>query len=299
MNIVIVEDDINIIRLLEKIIIDRTLGNLIGHATDGILGLKEIQRVIPDIVLVDLLMPGKDGISLVKDIKKLYPQIQFIMISQVSSKDMIGKAYQSGVEYFISKPINAIEVESVIRKVDEKIHINRKLNQIQSLFIDENSSKQDKNYSQDKSYYGIAYNDQSAEKESSNNRIEKIKRVMRVIGIAGEVGSQDILNIIEYLIRTRESIDSLTIGKLCSKFTDQTKTMEQRIRRTAMVGMINLANLGIEDYMNEIFIEYSNGIYNFEQIKIEMDYIRGKSKKRGKVNLKKFIDGLVFYSNSY
>lgn len=299
MNIFIVEDDINIIRLLEKIIIDRKLGILIGHATDGILGLKEIQRVIPDIVLVDLLMPGKDGISLVKEIKKLYPEIQFIMISQVSSKDMIGKAYQSGVEYFISKPINAIEVESVIRKVEEKIHINRKLNQIQSLFIDDNSFKQDKNYSQDKSYHGNAYNEQSTEKENSNNRIEKIKRVMRVIGIAGEVGSQDILSIIEYLIRTKESIDGLTIRELCSKFTDQTKTMEQRIRRTAMVGMINLANLGIEDYMNEIFIEYSNGIYNFEQIKIEMDYIRGKGKKRGKVNLKKFIDGLVFYSNSY
>lgn len=92
MNIVIVEDDINIIRLLEKIIIDRTLGNLIGHATDGTLGLKEIQRVIPDIVLVDLLMPGKDGISLVKEIKKLYSEIQFIMISQVSSKE-IGRAH--------------------------------------------------------------------------------------------------------------------------------------------------------------------------------------------------------------
>ncbi len=75
--------------------------------------------------------------------------------------------------------------------------------------------------------------------------------------------------------------------------------MEQRIRRTATIGMINLANLGIEDYMNEVFTEYSNGLYNFEQIKIEMDYIRGKSSKRGKVNLKKFIDGMVYYCNNY
>ena len=42
------------------------------------------------------------------------------MISQVSSKDMIAKAYESGIEYYISKPINAIEVESVI-KVKEKM----------------------------------------------------------------------------------------------------------------------------------------------------------------------------------
>ena len=44
-----------------------------------------------------------------------------------------------------------------------------------------------------------------------------------------------------------------TIKELCSKFSDNPKTMEQRISRTATVGMINLANIGIEDYMNEIF----------------------------------------------
>ena len=59
----------------------------------------------------------------------------------------------------------------------------------------------------------------------------------------------------------------------------------KRIRRTATAGMINLANIGIEDYMNETFVEYSNGLYNFEQLKTEMDFIRGKTKKRGKVNL--------------
>ncbi len=277
MNIFIVEDDSNIIRILEKIIIDRELGKLLGHANDGIAGLREIQNLKPDIVLVDLLMPGKDGISLVREAKSVYSDIQFIMISQVSSKDMIGKAYQSGIEYFISKPINAIEVESVIRKVEEKLNINRKLNQIQSLFA----------------------NDSNHQKEEKNiNRIEKIKRIMRMIGIAGESGSQDILNITRYIIDTKQNIDNFTMRELCSNFTDQAKTMEQRIRRTAMVGMINLANLGIEDYMNETFVEYSNGLYNFEQIKIEMDYIRGKTKKRGKVNLKKFIDGMVFYSNN-
>lgn len=277
MDIFIVEDDSNIIRVLETIITHKELGRLLGHVNDGITGLREIQILKPDIVLVDLLMPGKDGISLVKEAKLLYPEIQFIMISQVSSKEMIGKSFQSGIEYFISKPINAIEVESVIRKVEDKLNVNRKLNEIKSLFTKDNN------------YH---------EGEKTSNGIEKIKRIMQMVGIVGESGSQDILNIIKYLIDTKQSMADLTISELCSKFTDQTKTMEQRIRRTAGVGMINLANLGMEDYMNETFIEYSNGLYNFEQIKIEMDYIRGKGKKRGKVNLKKFIDGMVFYGNS-
>jgi len=56
-NLFIVEDDNNIIRLLGKIIKDRELGKLVGHASDGIAGLEEIKILKPDIVLVDLLMP--------------------------------------------------------------------------------------------------------------------------------------------------------------------------------------------------------------------------------------------------
>lgn len=275
MKIYIVEDDGNIVRILEKIIMDKNLGSVAGSANDGITGLQEIEVLKPDIVLVDLLMPGKDGISLVREAKTIHPDIQYIMISQVSSKDMISKAYQSGVEYYISKPIDAIEVQTVINKVKEKINMNKKLAQIQSLFAGE-SKDFNKN-------------------QANTDNMSGVKRVMQRIGIIGETGSQDIMDVVKYLIDTNQTMADFTIKELCSHFTDNPKTMEQRIRRTATIGMINLANIGIEDYMNEIFTEYSNGLYNFEQLKIEMDFIRGKSKKRGKVNIKKFIDGIVYY----
>ncbi|MCQ4924540.1 response regulator [Tissierella carlieri] len=276
MKIYIVEDDFNIIRILEKIIIDKGLGDVIGRADNGVTALEEIEASKPDIVLVDLLMPGKDGISLVREAKAIHPDIQYIMISQVSSKDMISKAYQSGVEYYISKPIDAIEVQTVINKVKEKINMNKKLAQIQSLFSGEpENTKRDDN--------------------AANNMLG-VKRVMQRIGIIGESGSQDILDVVKYLIDTNQTMANFTVKEICGHFTDNPKTMEQRIRRTATIGMINLANIGIEDYMNEIFTEYSNGLYNFEQLKIEMDFIRGKGKKRGKVNIKKFIDGIVYYS---
>lgn len=275
MKIYIVEDDANIIRILERIIMDKGLGDVIGRADNGISALGEIEVLKPDIVLVDLLMPGKDGISLVREAKTIHPDIQYIMISQVSSKDMISKAYQSGVEYYISKPIDAIEVQTVINKVKEKIDMNQKLAQIQSLFSNEFEN--------------------TKMEQTSMDSIAGVKRVMQRIGIIGESGSQDIIDVAKYLIDTNQTMANFTVKELCSQFTDNPKTMEQRIRRTATIGMINLANIGIEDYMNEIFTEYSNGLYNFEQLKIEMDFIRGKSKKRGKVNIKKFIDGIVYY----
>ena len=274
MRIFIVEDDENIIRILEKIIMDRKLGDVVGRSTDSTSIVDEIKILRPDIVLVDLLMPTKDGISLIKEAKETYPEIHYVMISQVSSKDMIAKAYESGIEYYVSKPLNAVEIESVIKKVEEKIEMKSKLVQIQSLF------------SEDKKNTGL--------KSQNESSTEGVKRVMQRIGIIGEAGSQDIINLASYLVESGKSMSDFTVNELCTKFSDSPRTMEQRIRRTATAGLINLANLGIEDYMNEVFTEYSSGIYSFEQLKIEMDYIRGKGDKRGKVNIKKFIDGLIY-----
>lgn len=276
MRIYIVEDDNNVMKHLSHIIIDCDLGQVVGTANDGAQAYDEILTLKPDLVLVDLLMPGKDGITLVQEVKKVNAGVQFVMISQVSSKEMIGRAYQSGVEYYISKPINAIETQSVIQKVKEKINLSRTLSQIQNIF---------------------ATSLELTSEVVRDNKDEEIKRIFQKIGIVGEVGSQDILNIVKYLLDNGKSMTEFTVKEICGKFTDQTKSMEQRIRRTATIGMTNLAHLGIEDYMNETLNEFANSLYSYEQIKVEMDYIRGKSKKRGKVNIGKFIDGLLSYCN--
>lgn len=278
MKIYIIDDNINIVKILQKIIEDRELGVVVGTQLDPTKAIEEIQILQPDIVLVDMLMPEKDGISLVKESKEKNQNIQYIMISQVSSKDMIAKAYESGIEYYISKPIDAIEVHSVISNVIGKIELNEKLAQIQNIFTNGGNLIRSE--------------------EQPKDELAGVKRVMQRIGIMGEAGSKDILDLVKYLMDNNEDMSDYTIKELCSKFTDNPKTKEQRIRRTATVGLVNLANLGVEDYMNETFVEFSNGLYNFEQLKAEMDYIRSKASKRGTVNLKKFIDGLIYYGRS-
>lgn len=274
MRIFIVEDDSNVVKQLSHIILDCDLGEIVGTANDGAAAYDEILMFKPDLVLVDLLMPGKDGITLVQEVKKVLSGIQFVMISQVSSKEMIARAYQSGVEYYISKPVNAIETQSVINKVMEKINIYKTFNQIQNIFSSGAEVKAE---------------------TQRDSREDEIRRIFQKIGIVGETGSQDILRMVLYLLDSGKSMADFTVKEICGKFTDQTKSMEQRIRRTATVGMTNLAHMGIEDYMNETLNELGNGLYSYEQIKVEMDYIRGKTKKRGKVNLRKFIDGMVSF----
>jgi two-component system response regulator YcbB len=277
MNIFILDDDMNIIKILQRIIEDRNLGDVVGYAQDGLDGIEKIKVLQPDIVLVDLLMPGKDGISIVKELKNKYSQMEFIMISQVSSKDMVGEAYKSGVEYYIYKPVNALEVESILKKVQNRIEIDRALYKIQSVFKNR---------------------DIGNEKDKGQDCIQHMKCVLQDLGIIGEKGSYDIINICSYIIENNIDMQYITVRELCCQFTDNPKSMEQRIRRTLSIALSNIASLGIEDYMNETFMKYSNTLFNFTEVKQEMDYIRGKNNKGGSVNIKTFIFGIISYCES-
>ena len=281
MQIYLIDDDINIINVLKIIIENRNLGHICGTASNGEDALDDFKELKPDIIIVDLLMPIMDGITFVQKAKLLSSNTAFIMLSQVSSKDMIASAYESGIEYFLQKPINSIEVENVISKVTKNLTLQRTFEKMQNLFevelkpnIDENKNNINK----------------------KNNCIKNLHSILQRLGIIGDLGSKDIIEVVSYLVDNDEAIHESSLSSLLSQLSDSPKTLEQRIRRAATVGLVNLANLGIEDYGNDIFLEYSNTLYNFEQVKKEMDYIRGKSTTHGKVHIKNFLNSLLFYS---
>lgn len=284
MKILIIEDDINVIKILNRIIKDKDLGTVIDFCTDGIEGIEKVKEHYPNIVLVDLLMPKKDGIFLVRDLKPYFPDIQFIMISQVSSKDMIAKAYESGVEFYINKPVNAVEVENVIRKVTHNIETEKKLQEIRSVLSVNNLAVNNI----DEGKYPI-------NEFPGDDTYKRMKSIMQKIGIIGECGCDDIINTVNYIINNDVNMNGITLKHLLTNFNDNPKTIEQRIRRTAYTGMSNLANLGLDDYFNDIFTEYSTSLYSFQEVRKEMEYIKGKRAKGGKVNVKKFIEGIASY----
>ncbi|MCO6062872.1 glutamine utilization two-component system response regulator GlnL, partial [Pseudomonas sp. MOB-449] len=78
------------------------------------------------ILLIDLLMPGRDGIETIRQIQNTYSG-KIVMISQVEAKEMVGEAYSLGIEYFIHKPINRIEIVTVLQKVKERIELEHSI----------------------------------------------------------------------------------------------------------------------------------------------------------------------------
>lgn len=228
-----------------------------------------------------------DGISFVEKAKELYPDIIFVMLSQVSSKELIAKAYEKGISFYIQKPVNAVEVVSVLENVKETLEMKRTFRQMQSL-LSGRPLDPEEFLSQDTS---------CTERSNNTSSCKNLKKILSHLGIIGENGSTDIIAFVEYLIANEEIDGKYTVREICEKIANASgKSMEQRIRRTAFVGLSNLAHMGIEDYTGVIFNRYANAIYNYEQVRTEMNYIRGTSMVRGKVSLKSFLNSLAYYS---
>ena len=272
MRIYIVEDDISVISILEDIVEREGLGSLVGDTTEGEPDLEHILAVDPDLVLIDLLMPGKDGIQVVRELRERGSQAKFIMISQVSSKEMIAKAYTAGVEFFIQKPINLIEVRNVIRSVSKQIENERALKASQSVFASRETA--------------------TAPRDPQDRQRRRIKYILSQLGMAGEKGAQDITKMCLYLLEEGQTASQMGVSALCAALSDGPRTMEQRARRAVEKGMSHIASLGVEDYNNELFVRYAARLFSFPEVRREMSYHQGKG-AGGKVNLKIFLDGLL------
>ena len=272
MRIYIVEDDVSVISILEDIVEREGLGALCGDTGDGPPDLEHILAVDPDIVLIDLLMPGRDGIQVVRELKERGSQAKFIMISQVSAKEMIAKAYTSGVEFFIQKPINLIEVRNVIRTVAGQIENERALKAIQSVFVARETA--------------------APPRDPQDRQRRRIKYILSQLGMAGEKGAQDITKMCLALLERGQTASEVGVSTLCASLSDAPRTMEQRSRRAVEKGLSHIASLGVEDYNNELFVRYAARLFPFPEVRREMSYHQGKG-AGGKVNLKIFLDGLL------
>ena len=135
MKFYLIDDDASVCNVLKIIIQQKKLGEVCGMASNGVDALEDLNYVTPDIIIVDLLMPIMDGINFVKKAKEQYPDISYVMLSQVSSKDMISQAYECGVTFFIQKPVNGMEVVRVLTNVIDSIQMRNTFQQMQSLFL--------------------------------------------------------------------------------------------------------------------------------------------------------------------
>lgn len=281
--IMLIDDDVNIIQMLKNIVLKNSLGKVVSELESGEHAVEEILFYDPDIVLIDYLLPMKDGIQIIKETTNQGYKGKFIMISQVEDQPMISNAYNNGVVFFIKKPINFIEVSNVIKNVNQNIELEKSVSMIKSLLGNVNTN----------------------EIIDEIDIVSKIEAIFSDLGIIGNSGSYDMIRIIELAIENKrdKSSPAYLLQDLYEQVSEEESiiqsseinpgAIEQRVRRLIQKALANIAELGLDDYYNLTFTEYSSLLFDFKEVKQEMRYITKDSKYRGKINIRKFVEGII------
>jgi|GEM_PF-7074457 len=70
-----------------------------------------------DLVITDQIMPELTGLELAAEIKKQRPSIKTILCTGYSSKVSSGKAREEGIDAFVFKPLDFVEIAQTVRQV--------------------------------------------------------------------------------------------------------------------------------------------------------------------------------------
>lgn len=277
----IIDDDISIVKMLELIIEKHQLGTVVGTLNSGEEAVEEVLFNRPDILLIDLLLPHSDGIQVIQKLTAKGYNGKCIMISQVKDEHMISLAYEKGSMFFVSKPIKAQEIISLLREVSRIIDLERSVSLIQSALMPFQSAVEET-------------------KPHKDPLLEVQKYLMefyQLIGIANESGIKDfdemILSIVKQKIKN--TLYDYQLQELYEKNSNglPVRTVEQRVRRLILKAFQNLSEIGYDDFYHPLFQEYGPMLFDFKQLKLEMRRIDNPDLPKGKINVKKFFDGLV------
>lgn len=228
-------------------------------------------------------MPEISGIELVKTLKQFKPNLRFIMISQVRDSDLRAQAYEAGIEFFIEKPINLIEVKTVTEKVVQSIEMSQKLQNIQSLVGGGDVSDRD------------ATSEAPGEQPMSSQQSKKdqVLSILRYLGITSEAESSDIIAINQIMFDRGLNFKDIDFTAVYHIDEHEKKILFQRIRRAIKTGLTNLATICMDDMGDEIVVEYANSLYEYKNVRNEMLYLQGQRSSGGKTSLQHFFDGLM------
>lgn len=90
---------------------------MIGQAFDGKEGLKMVDELKPDIIILDITMPVMDGLETAKYLSIKNQIGKVIMSSAMGDDELISKAKNMGIKYFLPKPFKPEDLLDAVRNL--------------------------------------------------------------------------------------------------------------------------------------------------------------------------------------
>ena len=270
---------------LTSLIDEKKLGKTAGSfdsIEEALVGLRDEK---PDVFIIDSRIMDNTVIEKIGKASVLFPESDIFIFSSAYDAESVEKIYMSGVSYILHKPLNEIELTKVLKTTE----LSRMLKRVLEIVPRYNND-------QSRSIAKPVISDEEIKVYEEDDVVKftkRLKGVLREIGILSESGSKDIMDIAVYLFEKGMDVRDVSMRDICGMLGDNTKSVEQRIRRAAGAALSGLAARGMDDYADPIYNEYGDRFFGFEQMRNEINFICGKSFKHGNIKIKKFIGGLI------
>ena len=111
MNLLVVEDNENVRRLIRRLVAD--LAEEIYECGDGAGALEAYSRCHPDWVLMDIMMEKVDGLAATREIRAAFPAARIIIVTNHDGDGLRDAARAAGACKYVLKE-NLIEVRRVL-----------------------------------------------------------------------------------------------------------------------------------------------------------------------------------------
>ena len=114
--VVMIDDNINLVEMVKEYFKENDCIDIVDVAYDGLEGFKKIsENNSYDLILLDLIMPKKDGIYVLEQMKKKNITKNVIVATSYNSSEVIRQVSEFGVNYFVLKPFDLMDLEKRIK----------------------------------------------------------------------------------------------------------------------------------------------------------------------------------------
>lgn len=122
LSVLIVEDDIDMARLIEALLRDMGAAN-IGRARNGKQAIDNLRKNLNnyDLIISDWEMPEISGLELLREVRKRRPELPFLMLTVNSGSEEILAAKEAQVTAYMSKPFKARDLQLKILTITGRI----------------------------------------------------------------------------------------------------------------------------------------------------------------------------------